>query len=662
MTLQNQKELNELINTIMENSKKEEQTSTIEAEKAPATAPVSNQTAESRKEKMAKIKAALANAAAREEMATQSATEQQVAENAPETEETESVNEVPAPPSMTSSKTAEPVPTTIEDTETTEEEDEEEQATSESEIMDDEDSEEEDFEEEDEFEEDEDFEEEDSEEDSVASPLPEEKPAVASQKSGTAVAKKGIPMQLIAAFVGVGLAASAVASYFLVANTYHEKFLPNTYVNAVKIDGMDIAEAEDTLIDNAGICEVTFVAADGKKATFSSDQFMGRYFVPSGALTDAHAENPYQWVKKLFNPTQYNVNLDFVYSEPALRQLLTSYDWGDRKSTNAQILLNGDGTFDIEPETLGDEFNVTPLLEYTANQLRLGITTIKMEESGCYDDYQPEITTEDLAPQVDIYEGFSHCNITFDFSDRKKIVDSAMILDWIATDDKGHIITDMNGEVSFDRNKVSAFVAEMADETDTYGKPREFMSTLDGLITVPWDGNYSSNYGWLIDQEATVNQLISIMKEGKSVTVEPEYKYRGYVRDRNDIGDSYVELDISAQHVWVYIDGKIKLSADCVTGTETNPDRRTPRGVCYIWSKEEDRILGTYAVQGYEQFVDYWMPFNYLGCGFHDLSRGAYGGNIYMYNGSHGCCNLSLSVAKQMYELVEVGMPALIHD
>ncbi|MEE5992857.1 MAG: L,D-transpeptidase family protein [Oscillospiraceae bacterium] len=660
--MQNQKELNELINTIMENSKKEEQTSTIEAEKAPATAPVSNQTAESRKEKMAKIKAALANAAAREEMATQSATEQQVAENAPETEETESVNEVPAPPSMTSSKTAEPVPTTIEDTETTEEEDEEEQATSESEIMDDEDSEEEDFEEEDEFEEDEDFEEEDSEEDSVASPLPEEKPAVASQKSGTAVAKKGIPMQLIAAFVGVGLAASAVASYFLVANTYHEKFLPNTYVNAVKIDGMDIAEAEDALIDNAGICEVTFVAADGKKATFSSDQFMGRYFVPSGALTDAHAENPYQWVKKLFNPTQYNVNLDFVYSEPALRQLLTSYDWGDRKSTNAQILLNGDGTFDIEPETLGDEFNVTPLLEYTANQLRLGITTIKMEESGCYDDYQPEITTEDLAPQVDIYEGFSHCNITFDFSDRKKIVDSAMILDWIATDDKGHIITDMNGEVSFDRNKVSAFVAEMADETDTYGKPREFMSTLDGLITVPWDGNYSSNYGWLIDQEATVNQLISIMKEGKSVTVEPEYKYRGYVRDRNDIGDSYVELDISAQHVWVYIDGKIKLSADCVTGTETNPDRRTPRGVCYIWSKEEDRILGTYAVQGYEQFVDYWMPFNYLGCGFHDLSRGAYGGNIYMYNGSHGCCNLSLSVAKQMYELVEVGMPALIHD
>ena len=71
ITLQNQKELDELINAIMEKSKKEEQDSKVaETEKAPATAPVSNQTAETRKQKMAKIKAALANAAAQSETAS----------------------------------------------------------------------------------------------------------------------------------------------------------------------------------------------------------------------------------------------------------------------------------------------------------------------------------------------------------------------------------------------------------------------------------------------------------------------------------------------------------------------------------------------------------------------------------------------------------------
>ena len=637
--MQNQKELDELINAIMEKSPKQEQGSKVaETAEAPTT-PVSDQTADKRKQKMAKIKEALAQANAQQQTSV-------VPETAPENDKTKrekqagaDTKEIPVSEIVTASQTAtEEKAEKIQNAETVSTETEEVQNAPEPET------------------------EEELAEESIAqeSALPKEKPS--KNKSGGAVATRGVPMQLIAAFLGVGLAASAVASYFLVANTYQEKFLPNTYVNAVKIDGMGIAEAEDTLIDNAGICEVTFVAADGKEATFSSEEFMGKYFIPSGALTDAAAEDPYQWFNKLFKPTQYNVNFDFVYSQPALRELITSFDWGDKKSQDAQIVLTSDGDFEIEPESLGNEFDVNTLLEYTANQLRLGVTKIDMLESGCYDNYQPEITEQDLAPQLDDYKNFAHCNISFDFSDRKKVVDSGMILDWIATDEKGHIITDMHGDVSFDRDKVSSFVAEMADETDTYGKPREFMSTLDGLITVPWNGNYSSNYGWLINQEATVNQLISLMKAGKSVTVEPEYKYRGYVRDRNDIGDTYVELDISAQHMWVYIDGEIQLSADCVTGTETNPEKRTPRGVCYIWSKEEDRILGTYAVQGYEQFVNYWMPFNYLGCGFHDLSRGAYGGNIYMYNGSHGCCNLSLSVAREMYNLVEVGMPALIHD
>ena len=69
------------------------------------------------------------------------------------------------------------------------------------------------------------------EEDSCRSltPSPNEATTASKKKSGDAVAVKGISMQLIAAFIGVGLAASAVASYFLVANTYHEK-IPAQYL------------------------------------------------------------------------------------------------------------------------------------------------------------------------------------------------------------------------------------------------------------------------------------------------------------------------------------------------------------------------------------------------------------------------------------------------
>ena len=38
--------------------------------------------------------------------------------------------------------------------------------------------------------------------------------------------------------------------------------------------------------------------------------------------------------------------------------------------------------------------------------------------------------------------------------------------------------------------------------------------------------------------------------------------------------------------------------------------------------------------------VTYWMPFN-GGIGFHDATwRGCFGGQIYIWSGSHGCVNM----------------------
>ena len=60
--------------------------------------------------------------------------------------------------------------------------------------------------------------------------------------------------------------------------------------------------------------------------------------------------------------------------------------------------------------------------------------------------------------------------------------------------------------------------------------------------------------------------------------------------------------------------------------------------------------------------VQYWARVTDTGVGMHDLARGAYGGNIYLYDGSHGCINMSLSAAAEMYELTYEYMPIAIHE
>lgn len=62
----------------------------------------------------------------------------------------------------------------------------------------------------------------------------------------------------------------------------------------------------------------------------------------------------------------------------------------------------------------------------------------------------------------------------------------------------------------------------------------------------------------------------------------------------------------------------------------------------------------------YQSFVNFWMPFN-EGVGLHDASwRGSFGGDIYLYSGSHGCVNLPYSSAASLYEMVEIGTPVLV--
>ncbi len=460
--------------------------------------------------------------------------------------------------------------------------------------------------------------------------------------------------------IGAIVLVICVISFFIAAGTYKNRFLPNTIINNVDVSGMTVEEAAYTIITNAGDLRLT--DHNGKETVFSAADFDASYSISFDEFDEPSKESKYSWFGKLFYTTEYTAKYDCSYDPNKLLELINTHDWGDAVTQNAHIVRSESGNFVIKPETLGDQFDTSILMTYLYEHLRNGKLTLNMEDSGCYEPYLATIRTDDLQSELELYNSYANCSITFDFEDRIKKVDGDMIVDWIMTLPDGSVMNDDEGNPLFDRDKVSAFVQQMAAETDTFGTSRSFYATVDGWITLPWNFDYSSIYGWQINQEETVEQLIDLMCAGETVTVEPKYKIRGYCRATDDIGTTYVEVDISEQHLWMYKDNVIVLESDIVSGTETDPARRTPRGICNIWAHEEQRVLGTMEVQGYEAPVNYWMPFNYLDCGFHDLDRSEYGGTIYMYNGSHGCINMPLSKASELHNLTDNGVPEIIHD
>ena len=121
---------------------------------------------------------------------------------------------------------------------------------------------------------------------------------------------------------------------------------------------------------------------------------------------------------------------------------------------------------------------------------------------------------------------------------------------------------------------------------------------------------------------------------------------------------TYVDVDVANQTMTFFMNNFPVLTSPCVTGTPKN-NRSTPTGAFYIMEKIPGKRLKG---DTWDVWVDRWMKFTSDSVGLHDASwRKKFGGTIYRSNGSHGCVNLPKDTAYQLYDMVTVGTPVIVH-
>ena len=263
----------------------------------------------------------------------------------------------------------------------------------------------------------------------------------------------------------------------------------------------------------------------------------------------------------------------------------------------------------------------------------------------------------DLVSKRDAVNEYAGAGITYTFGEEKE---SYNLLDIY---DKFLEIVDGKAQISDD--KIEAFTQELASKYDTRYLERTFESTLAGEITIKAARN---DYGYTVLQEDEAEQIREDIESRKHVTREPVYLEKNswgnpYYLARegvDDLAGTYIEVDLTAQHVWYYKDGEVYTECDCVSGDVTE-DHGTQTGCFPLAYKESPSVLtGGTGDEAYEEKVEYWMPF-YEGQGLHDATwRYYFGGNIYRGNGSHGCVNLPLWAARDIYEAVDTGTAIII--
>ena len=472
----------------------------------------------------------------------------------------------------------------------------------------------------------------------------------------TGNAKKKLKPSMIA---GVA-AAILVVGYAAGALYYTNHLFAGSKINGMDCANMTEKKADAALKKQVESYEIELDFRNNESRTISGSD-IGYQYIGSGDVKDVmKKQNPLLWVSGLFSKQNYNVEIDANFDKTALKAQLDGLDCLQEANmeapADAQIAFV-DNQFVIQDETQGTTIDEGTLLTALEEAVCTSQTKLSVEKTGAY--AKPSVTKDDetLIHQKDIWNSCATATITYTFGDEQEVLDGMQIKDWLSYDEEGNYVENKEAVMAH----IKEYVLDLATRRNTMGRDRTITSTMTGEpVTVS-----GGSYGFRIDQSEEAEQIYENIVNHDVVTREPAYASRAaiYSMTGDDIGNTYVEVDLGNQHLWYYKEGTLIMDTDFVSGTYTISDRRTPSGTYSLMYKQKDQVLrGTRRSDGtyeYESPVKYWMPFN-GGIGFHDASwRYSFGGSIFMYSGSHGCVNLPSSMASELYENIEAGCPIL---
>lgn len=442
---------------------------------------------------------------------------------------------------------------------------------------------------------------------------------------------------------------------------YNDKFLNGTMVNGSDVGGMTLQKANDQLSKKVNGQSLKLIFNDGQSEVLQSAQLGVSYNKDNSLNQLMKNQNKWAWFIGFFK-NEKNTLTDLIQiSDENLTNGIASMEHAKEENqiapTDAYIQYK-DGSFSIIEETLGSKFNIEELVKNIKIALSEGKQQLDVTKANGYVKPQVYKDDQDLNNQLKAANEYCLSAITYTTPKGKEIVlDGSTLITWLSKQDDGSYTKDE----SVFKEKLTAFVKELASQYNSIGATRTFTGKDGQSHTVS-----GGTYGFRVSTDSEVSALLKMINENKSENNRiPEHTGQLPSGENGGLGTTYLEINITKQHLWFVKDGSVVLESDFVSGKESDPTRLTPSGTYYIYNKERNRVLrGTKQPNGkyeYESPVSYWMPFN-KGIGLHDASwRSTFGRDIYINSGSHGCINLPTGFAGSLYSQIYVNLPVVVY-
>ena len=459
--------------------------------------------------------------------------------------------------------------------------------------------------------------------------------------------------------VVVGILALLIAVYVGGALFFTSHFYPESKMGEFDISLKSSDEVANML---TGFVENDYtlnIEGDGFDITVTPQQAkltIDGKGIASSALSSGSC---WSWPLEIFESHDYSSFLEAGCDSSDLGAYIegeiADFNAGAEAPSDAHVAYDEEtDSFEVVKETFGTQLSAEAVMHSVADTLCSMGDSVRLTGKHLL---HPSVTSDDpsLASMAEKANAMLSCDIDLMMSGRKVAsVGPDQIAQWVIFAD---------GDVSFDNEAVVACIDEITDACNTARKERSYTRPDGKQVKVN-----PGTYGWIVDADALASLVEDSLENGASGPVDIPFLQTG--NGNSAIGDwgRFCDVDLTEQHARFYDEsGSCVWESDIVSGA-INGEDDTPTGVYMLNSKAKDvNLVGPVDPETnkpeWDSPVSYWMPFVGNMVGLHDAPwQSSFGGTRYKDGyGSHGCINLPLDKAEQIYSLIQIGDPVIVH-
>jgi hypothetical protein len=340
--------------------------------------------------------------------------------------------------------------------------------------------------------------------------------------------------------------AAVILTYLLISLYFTNHFFLNTVINGVNVSLKSHASAGKLLREYSKSYELQLFERDGSTEKISGQDIELQYNEANSITKIYRIQNPFQWLSQLFRKHKYYVKDIYRYDEDALNQILyrlRCYRDNVIEPRNVSFIYYN-GSYDLVKEEYGNKINKVKLAEVINKYILNGQTKLDLDKMRCYEN--PKYTLDSRKTRItqNVLNKYVSAKITYKFGNKIELIDGNVINGWLSVDD--------NLDVIIDKAAIKEYIKALCKKYDTFGAARSFKTSTNKTVEVK-----GGLYGWKINQKAEAKALLENISRGQAIVKEPVYARKAFSRGENDLGNTYVEINITKQYLWYYKNGKL---------------------------------------------------------------------------------------------------------